>query len=186
MAILRFDPFRDPFHEFDRLTSQLRSGTRMPLAMPMDVWKGEKGYVVELDLPGVDPASIELTCERNELTVKAERRPSFEQGDEVVVAERPQGSFTRQLVLGDGVGHGERLGRLRRGRHARDDPSGSDGSAAAHRGRQERCHLCPHDRWQRRRGGRRGLGSGLTAQPDAKISSGTFVAAIAHSRDAPC
>jgi HSP20 family protein len=106
VAILRFDPFRDPFHEFDRLTSQLRSGTRMPLAMPMDVWKGEKGYVVELDLPGVDPASIDLTCERNELTVKAERRPSFEQGDEVVVAERPQGSFTRQLALGEGLDTG--------------------------------------------------------------------------------
>ena len=103
MAILRFDPFRDPFHEFDRLTSQLRSGTRMPLGMPMDVWKGEHGYTIELDLPGVEPDSIELTCERNELTVRAERRPTFAQGDEVVVAERPQGSFTRQLVLGDGL-----------------------------------------------------------------------------------
>ena len=103
MAILRFDPFRDPFHELDRLTSQMRSGTRMPLGMPMDVWKGESEYVIELDLPGVDPNSIELTSERNELTVRAERRPSFGQNDEVVVAERPQGSFTRQLVLGDGL-----------------------------------------------------------------------------------
>lgn len=103
MAILRFDPFRDPFHELDRLTSQMRSGTRMPLGMPMDVWKDDSGYAVELDLPGVDPNSIELTCERNELTVRAERRPSFGQDDEVIVAERPQGSFTRQLVLGDGL-----------------------------------------------------------------------------------
>lgn len=103
MAILRFDPFRDPFHELDRLTSQMRSGTRMPLGMPMDVWKSDSGYTIELDLPGVDSNSIELTCERNELTVRAERRPSFGSDDEVVVAERPQGGFTRQLVLGDGL-----------------------------------------------------------------------------------
>jgi HSP20 family protein len=103
VAILRFDPFRDSFHEFDRLTSQLRSGVRMPLGMPMDVWRSEYGYIIELDLPGVDPGSIELTCERNELTVRAERRPSFKPDDEVVVAERPQGGFTRQLVLGEGL-----------------------------------------------------------------------------------
>jgi HSP20 family protein len=99
MTILRFDPFRD----LDRLTHQLASGVRTPALMPMDAWKSGDAYHVALDLPDVDPASIDLTVERNSLTVQAQRQPAFGEADQVLVAERPQGSFTRQLVLGEGL-----------------------------------------------------------------------------------
>ena len=56
-----------------------------------------------LDLPGVDPGSTELTVERNSLTVRATRKAVFGGDDQVLTAERPQGSFTRQLILGDDV-----------------------------------------------------------------------------------
>jgi HSP20 family protein len=83
------------------------SGTRMPMSVPMDVWREGQTYHVELDLPGVEPDSIDLQVERNTLTVTAQREASFGgQGPEerqVVVAERPQGSFSRQLVLGEGL-----------------------------------------------------------------------------------
>jgi len=103
MSILRFDPFRDPFRDLDRLTSQLVSGTRTPALMPMDAWRAGEAYHVALDLPGVDPGTIELTMERNALTVHAQRQAPFGEGEQVLIAERPQGSFTRQLVLDDGV-----------------------------------------------------------------------------------
>lgn len=103
MSVLRFDPFGDPFRQMDRLTSQLLSGTRTPMAMPMDVWHADDGYHVALDLPGVDPGSVEITSERNVLTIRAERRSHYQEGQEVLVAERPQGSFTRQLQVGDGL-----------------------------------------------------------------------------------
>lgn len=103
MSVLRFDPFGDPFRQMDRLTNQLLSGTRTPMAMPMDVWQTEDGFHVCLDLPGVDPDSVDITTERNVLTIRAERRPEYQQGQNVVIAERPQGSFTRQLQLGDTV-----------------------------------------------------------------------------------
>lgn len=99
MSIMRFDPFRD----FDRLTSQLVSGTRTPALMPMDAWRSGDAYNVALDLPGIDPASIELTVERNTLTVQAQRQAPFSEDEQVLIAERPQGSFTRQLVLGEGM-----------------------------------------------------------------------------------
>ena len=99
MSIMRFDPFRD----LDRLTSQLVSGTRTPALMPMDAWRAGDAYHVALDLPGVDPSSVELTVERNALTVQAQRQAAFAEGEQVLIAERPQGSFTRQLVLGEGV-----------------------------------------------------------------------------------
>jgi Hsp20/alpha crystallin family len=37
------------------------------------------------------------------LTIRAERTPHYGDSEQVIVAERPQGSFTRQLSLGEGV-----------------------------------------------------------------------------------
>ena len=103
MSVLRFDPFGDPFRQVDRLTNQLLSGTRTPMGMPMDVWQADDGYHVALDLPGVDPSSVEITCERNVLTIRADRHSDFAEGHNVLLAERPQGRFTRQLQLGDSL-----------------------------------------------------------------------------------
>ncbi|MGR6967482.1 Hsp20/alpha crystallin family protein [Geodermatophilus sp. URMC 61] len=103
MSVMRFDPFGDPFRSLDRLTSQMMSGTRTPMGMPMDVWQAEDGYHVALDLPGVHPDSVEITTERNMLTIRAERRAEYEQGANVLLAERPQGRFTRQLQVGDAL-----------------------------------------------------------------------------------
>ena len=94
--LMRFDPFR----EFDRLTEQVWGGRP---AMAMDAVRHGEQFVVQFDLPGVDPASIDLIVEQNVLTVSAERKWQPEEGAEVLVAERPQGTFTRQLFLGDGL-----------------------------------------------------------------------------------
>ena len=96
--LMRFDPFR----EVDRLSEAMfeRAGV---LRMPMDAYRHNDSFLVHFDLPGVDPASIELTVEKNVLTVKAERTSERDEGDEVVVAERPQGTFSRQVFLGEGL-----------------------------------------------------------------------------------
>jgi HSP20 family protein len=101
MTVIRFEPFRDPF---ERLMSMAATGTRAPLGMPMDVYRAEDGsYHLEADLPGVDSGSIEVTVEHSTLTIKAERVPRYGENDQVVAAERPQGSFTRQFSLGEGL-----------------------------------------------------------------------------------
>ncbi|HEX2247714.1 MAG TPA: Hsp20/alpha crystallin family protein [Arthrobacter sp.] len=91
----------DPFRELDRLTQQVFGSQTRPAAMPMDAWREGDEFIVELDLPGVDPATIELDVERNVLTVAAERKSRLDDDKEVVAAERPVGTFSRQLVLGD-------------------------------------------------------------------------------------
>ncbi|WP_329228230.1 Hsp20/alpha crystallin family protein [Streptomyces canus] len=91
----------DPFREFDRLAQQVFGSTARPAAMAMDAYRSGDDFVVHFDLPGVDPETIELEVERNVLNVRAERRVPAPEGAEMIVAERPTGSFTRQLFLGD-------------------------------------------------------------------------------------
>ena len=98
--LMRFDPFR----ELDRLTQQVWAGGSVrPGAMPMDAYRRGDDFVVHFDLPGVDPASIELTVEKNVLTVRAQRELARGEDEEWLVSERPQGSFTRQLFLGENL-----------------------------------------------------------------------------------
>ena len=97
---MRFDPFRD----FDRAWQELAqqaAGRQATRSFPMDAYRRGDEFVVHFDLPGVDPSSIDLTVDNNVLTVRAERRFEQEQGDEILVTERPQGGFTRQLMLGE-------------------------------------------------------------------------------------
>jgi len=91
----------DPFRELDRLTQQVFGTPARPAVMPMDAWREGDEFIVEFDLPGVDPASIDLDVERNVLTVRAERQARANEGTEMLAAERPAGTFSRQLILGD-------------------------------------------------------------------------------------
>lgn len=90
----------DPFREIDRVAQQLWGNPR-PSAMPMEAYRKDDQFLVHFDLPGVDPATIDLTVEKNVLTVRAERPAAGAEGAEVLVAERPSGTFTRQLFLGE-------------------------------------------------------------------------------------
>jgi len=98
-VLMRFDPFR----ELDRMTEQLWRDAHRPVPpmVPMDAYRHGDRVLVQLDVPGVDPEAIDLTVEKNVLTVTARREQSFGEGDEVLVAERPLGEFRRQLFLGD-------------------------------------------------------------------------------------
>jgi HSP20 family protein len=66
----------------------------------MDAYRRGEAFLVHFDLPGVDPSTIDLTVEQNTLTVTAERTWFPAEGDELVITERPQGTFSRQLLLG--------------------------------------------------------------------------------------
>jgi HSP20 family protein len=94
--LMRFDPFRD----FDRLVQQTGTWQR-PAMMPLDAYRHGDEFVINLDLPGIDPDSVDLTVEQNVLNVSAERTWRPEEGDEVLISERPQGRYSRQLFLGE-------------------------------------------------------------------------------------
>ncbi len=91
--VLRTDPFRDLARVFDQ-------APRAAVA-PLDAYRDGDLITVEIDLPGVDPAGIDVTVDRNVLTVRAERVRPAREGVRRLVAERATGTVTRRLVLAD-------------------------------------------------------------------------------------
>ena len=97
--LVRFDPFR----EVDRLADQAWGQRRvLRSAVPIDVHRVGNDFVAFLDLPGVSPETIQITVDKHDLTVSAERVALKPEGSETWVRERPTGRFTRRLHLGDG------------------------------------------------------------------------------------
>jgi len=97
--LMRYDPFR----EIDRFSEGLFGNAARTPWMPMDaIRKGDQVEIL-LDVPGVRHDSIDLTVERNVLTVKAERQWWPEEGAEVLARERTQGTFSRQVLLGEAL-----------------------------------------------------------------------------------
>src|SRR5690242_17291504 len=101
MTLSNFDPL------FDRMLSRMQSGLAGPgtqMAPPMDVYRRGDEFIVELDVPGIDPSAIDITVERNMLTVAGEIGPRHDQdADEVLVCERPHTRFRRQVYLGESL-----------------------------------------------------------------------------------
>jgi HSP20 family protein len=98
--LVRFDQFRD----YDRLTEQFdQIWRRASSAVPMDAYRHGNEVILDLDLPGLDPNAIDLTIERDVLTISAHRQWDRKEDDEVFAAERPHGTFTRRVLLGDSL-----------------------------------------------------------------------------------
>jgi HSP20 family protein len=97
--LIRTDPFRD----LDRFAAQVFGTAARPTGMPMDAWREGDRFIVEFDLPAVDPESVDVDVERNVLTVRAERRLQADNDIELIAAERPRGVFSRQVILGDAL-----------------------------------------------------------------------------------
>jgi HSP20 family protein len=97
--LLQHDPFRD----LDRLTQQVFGTVARPTSMPLDAWREGDHFVVELDLPGIDPEKVDIDVEHNVLTIRAERLSHMPDAANAVATERSWGVFSRQLVLGDSL-----------------------------------------------------------------------------------
>jgi HSP20 family protein len=92
----------EPFRELDRMTEEMMSGCRAR-QIPADAYRRGNEFTVNFDLPGVDARFLELTVEKDLLTVRATRGWVRAEGDQIQLAERSQGEFSRQLFLGEGL-----------------------------------------------------------------------------------
>ncbi len=94
--LLRFDPFA----ELDRVSRRLEQPTGLGAA---DAYRHDDAFVIHLDLPGFDSEAIDMTVEKDSLTVSAERRWEPSEDVQVVMQERPVGTFTRRFFLGEAL-----------------------------------------------------------------------------------
>ena len=95
--LVRFDPFR----ELDRVWETMSAPT--PRSFPMNVVRRGDAVHITFDLPGFRADQVDLTVERNQLTLTAERHWEKHEGEEWLVAERPAGTFRRELLLGENL-----------------------------------------------------------------------------------
>ena len=95
--------FFDPIRELDRVAGQLLDPRQGPRVMPMDLYRDGDHYVLNADLPGIDPGSVDIDVDGQLLTIRAERTPRGAEGVKWITRERTGGSFLRQLSLGQGV-----------------------------------------------------------------------------------
>ncbi len=93
----------DPFHEVDRMLNQLVAADRTAATMPMDLYRAGDHYVLRLDLPGVDPGSIDVNVDDRTLTIRAQRSATTEDDVQWLAKERPTGTYARQLTVGRGL-----------------------------------------------------------------------------------
>ena len=96
----------DPFAEFDRLARGAfgpARGARVSPAVRMDAIRREHDVQLRFDLPGIDPASIDVTVDRGVLSVSAKRDEEYAEGEKPFIRERVMGSYTRRLRLSDAV-----------------------------------------------------------------------------------
>ena len=89
----------DPFQDVNRVARWAVGPATRPTVVPMDAWREDDRYVVEFDVPGIEPESLDLNIDHDVLTVRAER-PDGDSGKQWLTAERPHGVFSRQLMLG--------------------------------------------------------------------------------------
>lgn len=93
--------FVDPFEEMDRAFGQFGGRWRSGGLMPMDAYEKDGTYTLRFDLAGADPDAVDVTVEHGMLTVTAERPVEETEGANWLVRERPTGTHSRQIRLGD-------------------------------------------------------------------------------------
>jgi HSP20 family protein len=98
--LIQTDPFRDLDTLFSRFAGRQTNSAGV---MPMDAFRRGSDVWVHIDLPGVKAENLEITVERNVLTIAAERNWQRQDGDQPYFGERYRGNFRRQIQLGDGL-----------------------------------------------------------------------------------
>jgi HSP20 family protein len=98
MVLATFDPFVQFERQFNRLAQRSLGSAA---GMPMDGVRRDGEVALRFDLPGVDPASVDVTVDRGVLTVSAKRDEEYAENDKVFIRERITGTFTRRVFLSD-------------------------------------------------------------------------------------
>ena len=77
--------------------------TSYPRLMPMDLYRDADNYVLNADLPGIDPESVDVDVDGQLLSIRAERAPRTQDDVRWIARERSTGSYLRRFTLGQAI-----------------------------------------------------------------------------------
>lgn len=102
----RLGRIADPFTEVQRLQREMNrlfSGATEVYAHDfpaVNVWRGENGAIVTAELPGIDPAKLDISVVGDSLTLTGIRElETLKEGESYHRQERTYGRFARTLQL---------------------------------------------------------------------------------------
>jgi HSP20 family protein len=111
MDLVRWqDDFLDPVQGLDKLQREINRLFEVPRSVEahglfdravspaVDVIETQDAFVVQVDLPGIEPKNVDVSVAGNVLTLKGNRRSAESKG-EVYRKETWEGSFQRTLSL---------------------------------------------------------------------------------------
>ncbi|HVN84924.1 MAG TPA: Hsp20/alpha crystallin family protein [Candidatus Binatia bacterium] len=110
MTVFRFGSAFDPVNSLLRLQREMERAFQHPLGLdlglsgrgvfpPVNVFSDRDGYVIRLEIPGVDPASVTIESRGRTLTVGGKREFTPSGGGSFHRRERDEGQFSRSLQL---------------------------------------------------------------------------------------
>ena len=100
--LTKWKPF-DELTKFDRDFSKLFYGVNN-FAPAVDVYEDAEKITVEAELPGMGPEDVNITVDKNILTIQGERKVEKEsKGKSYWRTERTNGSFMRSFTLPSSV-----------------------------------------------------------------------------------
>ena len=88
-------------HDLDQVTARVFDTAHRSSGCRLDAYRIDDTFFIDIDLPGVDPAGIDITVDRKVLIVRAERRHADQQGRQPVAAEPARDAVSRHLFLAD-------------------------------------------------------------------------------------
>ena len=99
-----FQRFQNEINRFYDDSFVRRAHAERRWSPAVDVREETGRYVIEADVPGVDPKDIEITADDGALVIKGSRRAeSSESQDGFKRVERVRGGFWRRFALPEGV-----------------------------------------------------------------------------------
>ncbi|HUI27223.1 MAG TPA: Hsp20/alpha crystallin family protein [Candidatus Kryptonia bacterium] len=110
MTLFRFGSDLDPVNSLLRLQREMERAFEHPLGIdlglsgrgvfpPVNVFSDREGYVVRLEVPGIDPAHINIETHGRTLTVSGKRELKPAEGGSFHRRERNEGQFSRSIQL---------------------------------------------------------------------------------------
>jgi HSP20 family protein len=88
----------------NRTPAEVERAETAPTYVPaVDIWETKEAFVLAADLPGVDEKNVDISLDRNTLTLRARTSATPTPGHSVLYQEYETGNYERSFTLGETI-----------------------------------------------------------------------------------